>query len=102
MIIVMGTVRMDPADIDRLSDAMATQMAATMAEDGCELYAFSRNVTDPGLLHISEHWRDNDALTAHFKAPHMATFNAAIATANVTAMSIKAYEAGNVRTLMGE
>ena len=54
MIIVMGIIRADAADLDSLKDAMAAQMAATQAEDGCELYVFSRDVTDPNVLIISQ------------------------------------------------
>ena len=102
MIIVMGHIRLGPGEIDRLSDDLAQQMAATQAEDGCEQYIFSQDVTDPDLLLISERWRDADALAAHGKAPHMAGFNKKIGTAQILDISIKAYEAGNVRVLMGK
>jgi quinol monooxygenase YgiN len=102
MIFVMGTAKMAPGELDRLTDAMATQMAATRAEDGCEAYNFSRDVLDPDLLHVAERWRDNDALAAHFKTLHMATFNAVLANAKVLSLSIKAYDGDNVRVLMGQ
>ena len=102
MIIVMGSIRMGDGEIDRLQNEMVTQMATTQAEDGCELYIFSRDVTDPNLLLISERWRDGDALAAHGKAPHMALFNKAIGGAKIEHISVKSYEAGTVRTLIGE
>ncbi|MFM9852415.1 MAG: putative quinol monooxygenase [Sphingomonadaceae bacterium] len=102
MIIVMGHAKLAAGDIDRLTDAMTAMVVATNAEEGCELYCFARDVTDPDMLIISERWRDQAALDAHFKAPHMATFNTALATATVSALSVKAYENGTVRTLMGE
>jgi quinol monooxygenase YgiN len=102
MIIVMGHAKMAAGDLDRLAGAMAAMVAATNAEEGCELYCFSRDVTDPDTLIISERWRDQAAIDAHFKAPHMATFNAALASAKVQSLSVKAYENGDVRTLMGE
>jgi len=101
MIIVMGTIRADAADIKKLEAAMAEQMAATQAEDGCELYVFSRDVTNPGLLLISERWRDADALAAHSKAPHMATFNRAGGGIKIDEISVKAYDVSGVRTLIG-
>jgi quinol monooxygenase YgiN len=102
MIIVMGSIRMGDGEIDRLQSEMAAQMAATHAEDGCELYVFSRDVTDANLLLISERWRDADALAAHSKSPHMATFNKAVGAAKIEHISVKSYEAGTVRTLIGE
>ena len=102
MIIVMGIIRADAADLDSLQDAMTAQMAATQAEDGCELYVFSRDVTDPNVLMISERWRDGDALAAHGRAPHMATFNRTIGGIKIHQISVKAYDVSGVRTLMGE
>jgi quinol monooxygenase YgiN len=101
MIVVMGIIRMDEADIDRLQPDMAAQMAATMAEDGCEQYTFSRDVTDPGALLISERWRDEAALKAHMTAPHMAVFNKAIATAKIQGLSVKRFDVSGVTQLMG-
>jgi quinol monooxygenase YgiN len=102
MIVVMGTIELTAGDIDRLTGDIAKQMAATQAEDGCEQYIFSRDVTNPDTLLISEHWRDNDALTAHFKMPHMAEFNKVLGSATIKKISVKAYEVANVRVLMGE
>jgi quinol monooxygenase YgiN len=102
MIIVMGTIKLAPGDIDRLHSAMATQMAATQAEDGCIQYVFSRDVTDPDALLVSERWRDQAALDAHMKTPHMAVFNAAIGTATIGAMAIKSYAVAAEKLLMGQ
>ena len=102
MIIVMGHVKLGAGDIERLQNEMITQIAATNAEDGCEYYGFSRNVTDPDTLIISERWRDQASIDAHFKSPHMAVFNAALASATVLSLSVKAYENGETRILMGK
>jgi quinol monooxygenase YgiN len=102
MIIVMGHAKMAAGEIDRLADALATQVAATLAEPGCLHYGFSRDVRDPDTMIISERWKDQDALTAHFTAPHMAVFNAAIGGAKVLDIRVVAYENGNERVLMGK
>ena len=36
------------------------------------------------------------------RRPHMAEFNKAIGAAKISAVSVKAYEISNVRTLIGE
>lgn len=102
MIIVMGTIKAAAGEIDRLHDALKEQMAATQAEDGCELYVFSRDVTNPNCLLISERWRDNEALAAHSKSPHMAVFNRAIGAAKIESVSVKAYDVSGVRNLIGD
>ncbi len=101
MIIVMGSIRLGDGEIDRLAPDMAAQMVATQAEDGCELYVFSRDVTDPNSLLISEQWRDANALAAHGKSPHMAVFNAVIGRAKIENIIVKSYEASNAKTLIG-
>lgn len=100
MVIVMGKVRCASGEIDRMQAAMETQVRATRTEDGCELYAFSRDVLDPDVLHIAEKWRDRAALTAHFSTPHIAVFNAELAAAKVVSMSVKAYDADGERVLV--
>lgn len=101
MIIVMGHAKLGAGEIDRLSEAMAAQLIATRAEDGCEHYSFSRDLLDPDLLVISERWRDQAALDGHFQSPHMAAFNTVLGTSKVESISVKAYENGDVRTLIG-
>lgn len=71
MIIVMGTVRVPVANFDEAKPMMAKVIAATLAEDGCFQYAYSRDVLDPELIHISEKWRDKAAIEAHFGTEHM-------------------------------
>jgi quinol monooxygenase YgiN len=101
MIIVAGTAKLAPGEIERLGEAMARQMAATREEDGCEQYDFSRHLSDPDLLIISERWRDQAAIDAHFATPHMAEFNAALASASVLSLNVVAYEVSGSRQLMG-
>ena len=102
MIIVMGHAKLGAGEIDRLAGAMAAQIAATRAEPGCLHYGFSRDMLEPDTLVVSERWRDNDAIAEHFASAHMAEFNKVLGSAKVLGLSIKAYENGEVRTLMGE
>ncbi len=101
MIAVMGTVRLAPGEIDRLASAFATMMAATRAEDGCIQYVYSRDLTDPNHLVVSELWRDETALMAHFQTPHMAELNKTIAGAKVLSLSVKRHDIATSAQLMG-
>ncbi|HEX6375725.1 MAG TPA: putative quinol monooxygenase [Allosphingosinicella sp.] len=102
MIIVNGTVRFGAGEIDRLRDAMARNVAATRAEDGCEHYAYGVDVSDPNLLHVAERWRDDAAIERHMATPHMAEFMTEVGASQVEAISIKAYEATFLRNVLGE
>lgn len=101
MIIVMGYAQAAPGEIDRIIDGMKAMVAATNAEDGCDHYGFSRDVHDPDRMIISERWRDQAALDAHFASPHMATFNALLGTVEIKDVSVRAYENGEMRVLVG-
>lgn len=102
MIIVMGHAKLGAGEIDRLAAAMEAQINATRAEQGCLHYGFSRDILEPDTMIISERWSSNEAIAAHFASPHMARFNAVLASAKVLEVSVKAYENGEVRTLMGD
>ena len=101
MILVEGSVRLAPGEIERLYDAMQAQIEATRAEPGCELYAFSVDVLDPQVLRISERWASQEALDAHMKAPHMAEFGKVLGTARIEAMRVDSYQGSFIRTLLG-
>jgi quinol monooxygenase YgiN len=101
MIIVNGTVRFGDGEIDRLRDAMAHNVEATRAEEGCEHYAYAVDVSDPNLLHVAERWSDDGAIERHMASPHMGAFMAEVGAAKVEAMSIKAYEASFLRNVLG-
>ena len=92
MILIMGTVRIDPARIETARPAMAAMVAASNAEDGCETYAYSQDLLDPGLIHITERWRDREALAAHFSSAHMATWRGAIPGLGISDRNLRRYE----------
>jgi quinol monooxygenase YgiN len=102
MIIVTGTVRFGEGEIERLKEAMARNVEATRAEEGCEDYAYAVDISDPGLLHVNERWRDDAAIERHMASPHMGEFMALVGASKVEAMSIKAYEATFLRTVLGQ
>ena len=98
-LIVAGTVRVPPQNLDGLRPHMATMMAASRAEDGCHAYGYAENVTEPGLIHVFEVWRDQAALDAHFKTAHMAAWRAAWPSFGVSERRLIAYEVAAEREL---
>jgi quinol monooxygenase YgiN len=74
MIMVIGSVRVPLENVEPILPMMEKVVAATRAEDGCILYAYSRDLIEPNLFRITEKWRDRAALDAHFKTEHMAVW----------------------------
>jgi quinol monooxygenase YgiN len=101
MIVVQGVARVHPDDMPALRAAAAVMVPATRGEAGCIAYAYGEDLLEPGLIHVAERWRDEAALTAHFQAPHMAAFNAALAKARVLEVKVTAYTVSGERSLMG-
>ena len=93
-ILVIGTVRLPPDAIDRARPAMETMVAASRAEDGCLDYAYSHDLLEPGLVRVTEAWRDRAALAAHFQTPHMAAWRGLCPDLGITDRDLALYEAG--------
>lgn len=98
-VIVAGTVRVPPQNIETLRPHMHTMLAASRAEDGCETYSYGFDAKDEGLIRVFEIWRDADALAAHGKAPHMAPWRAAGAELGVFDRRLSLYEVASERPL---
>lgn len=92
MLLISGTIRVDPARIDQARPAMEAMVRASNAEDGCYIYAYAQDLLDPGLIHVIERWRDRDALKAHFTSPHMAEWRGVIPSLGITDRDLRLYE----------
>lgn len=91
-VIVAGTVRVPPENLDAVRPHMARMLAASRAEDGCLVYSYAVDVEDPGLIRVFETWRDRAALEAHFRAPHLAEWRASWPALGVSDRRLTLYE----------
>jgi quinol monooxygenase YgiN len=76
MLIIMGTVRLPPENLDEARLAMRAMIEASRDEEGCIHYAYGEDVADAGLIQVSEIWQDREALDAHFASDHLAEWRA--------------------------
>jgi quinol monooxygenase YgiN len=98
-IIIAGTVRAPPENLESLRPHQLAMLAASRAEDGCLTYSYGLDVAEPGLIRVFEVWRDQAAIDAHFKAPHMAVWRAACAEHGVFERQLVLYETASERAL---
>jgi len=99
MLIVAGTVRVPPVNLDAFRPHMAAMVAASRAEDGCLAYSYAEDVAEPGLLHVLERWDSQSALDAHFQSTHMADWRAAWPSFGVSDRRLFAYEVASERAI---
>lgn len=99
MLIIAGTLSVDPSDVDRLSEAAAVMMAETHKEAGCQQYVFSVSVADPGAVQIFEVWDSAEHLEAHFATPHMAVFAEVMGSVTMTGRDLMRYEVASAEPM---
>jgi quinol monooxygenase YgiN len=68
MLIVAGTLEVDPAQRDTFLQGRKDAVVATGSEPGCLEYAFSADLVDPGKVRIFERWETKEALARHLDA----------------------------------
>jgi quinol monooxygenase YgiN len=93
MIVIEGSVRIAPHKLEEARSVMEAMIKASRAEPGCLDYAYSIDVLDPGLVRVTERWESRDALAAHFKTAHMATWRSFFPTLGITDRILRLYEA---------
>src|SRR4029450_9708154 len=71
MIVISGTITIDPAKRDVAIAAMRDLMAETRKEKGCVTYVMSGDFEDAGCIRLFEEWESQAAIDAHTQAPHM-------------------------------
>ena len=99
MLVIAGTISLDPAHREAAIEAAKLMMAATREEPGCISYTFSADLQDAGRFRIFEEWESQAALDAHFQTPHMARFQQAIGGLGVKEMKVQRYEVSSVGPL---
>lgn len=94
MLLIVGTIRLPAGKLPEARPAMRAMVEGSRAEDGCLAYAYAEDVLDPGLIHVTERWRDRAVLDAHFASPHLAAWRAAWPTLGLGEWALALYEAG--------
>ena len=92
MIVVNVEVLVESGAAEKARDAVKAMEQATRQEAGCLTYAFSVDISDPGMIRVTERWESMEAIQAHMKSPHMADFQRAVMMLKPKGLEIKAFE----------
>jgi quinol monooxygenase YgiN len=99
LIAIMGQFDLHSDDAPAAEVLMRTMMNETIKEQGCHHYAYSRDLSVADRFQLSELWEDENALAAHFRAAHMATYRAGIGKLRVIKRTVKRYDVTNMKEL---
>ena len=99
MLVIAGTFTIDPSDRDAFLEAAKAVMAGTLEEDGCYAYAFTPDITDPGVVRIFERWESEAHLGPHMKSDHIKAFGRAIKDLKVTGRELTVYEVASEKKM---
>jgi len=99
MIVILGTMNVDPSDRDALLEAARPLMAETRKEDGCLQYCFTADLDDPGVVHIVERWESEAYLEPHLKAEHIRAFGRALKPVTIIGRDFTIYEVASEKKM---
>ncbi len=102
MLIVAGSITIDPASRERVAVIAAAMMKATSAEPANLEYVFSFDAADPGSMQVFELWESEEGLSAHFATPHMAEFRTALGEIGTRGMAVAKYQVSSSGPVFGD
>jgi Antibiotic biosynthesis monooxygenase len=100
MIIVRGTARFGPGEMDRLRPELAAYLDEVRARDGCIDYCYAVDLKDADCLHVIEAWRDEAAVEAYLD--DLGGLLAILAGAEMQTPQVNAYEGRFFKVIMGD
>jgi quinol monooxygenase YgiN len=68
MLIIAGTITVDPDDRDKFLALRRNTVAAARQMKGCLDYAFSADIVDPSCVRLFERWESEDDVAAWMEA----------------------------------
>jgi quinol monooxygenase YgiN len=92
MIIVLGKFEIHPDDFESVKTLAIALMRETITEDGCMKYAFAADLAEPNCLQLSECWRDDAALSAHFLTAHIQAYRESLKSLRVLSRVVKKFD----------
>ena len=88
MIIITGTVDIDPDRRDEALTAAETHMRATRTLEGCLDYVWSGDPLVPGRIYVYERWASRENLEKHFASPHYPAMRDTIASFGLRGLDV--------------
>jgi len=94
VLLIVGTVRLPAGNLPDARAAMRAMIEASRAEEGCLGYSYAEDMLEPGLIRVTEMWRDQAALDRHFRSDHIAAWRASWPALGLGDRDLRKYEVG--------
>jgi len=94
VLLITGTVRLPPELMRDALPIMRVMIEASRGEDGCLDHSYAEDLLDPGLIRVTEMWRDRAALERHFRSAHIARWRATWPDLGLGERNLRMYEVG--------
>jgi len=88
MLVVIASMKAKSGKEGELAEVLKKFVAPTRREGGCIQYDLHVDNSDPGSFAFYERWKDEAALEAHLKTPHITSGFAAMTPLLASAASI--------------
>jgi len=88
VIIISGTVDVDPEQREAALSAAQPHMRATRSLAGCLDYVWSADPLVPGRIYVYERWESRDHLATHFESPHFPAMRDTIAAHGIRGLDV--------------
>lgn len=92
MLLIIGTIRLPPTKLSDARPVMRRMVEQSLMEDGCEAYAYAEDVLEPGLIRVTEIWRDQTTLDRHFASPHLREWRSSWRALGIHDRKLQVYE----------
>jgi quinol monooxygenase YgiN len=91
MIIIAGTVEIDPEKREAALTAGRELEAATRRQPGCLDYVWTVDGLSPSTIYVYERWQDEASLAAHFAGPNYNGMRAILGSFGLRGASVAKY-----------
>ncbi len=91
MIIIAGTVEIDPEKRQAALEAGRQLEAATRRQVGCLDYVWTIDGLSESTIYVYERWENEEALAAHFKGPNYNGMRAILGSFGLKGASVAKY-----------
>jgi quinol monooxygenase YgiN len=76
LLILSVYLRVPPAEVAGLRDAMRAVIAGSRSEPGCRFYTLAEDMAEPGIIRAFEIYENDEALRAHANSEHFKAWRA--------------------------